>query len=123
MKAAWLSCCVSKATKAAWLSFTFLYISKLAWLSCGFLQVLQLNNNNKQGARKGNVPVQRCCIRAYLGCLTKKFLMDRFAVTFHHHAPAALFLRQGNLNQYCPYKDKRMMGDDKAVGRNSLFPL
>ena len=53
----------------------------------------------------------------------RKFLMDGSAVTFRHYDVGALFLLQGNLNQYCPYKEKRKKGDDKDDVRNSLFPL
>ena len=53
----------------------------------------------------------------------RKFLMDGSAVTFRHYDIGALFLLQGNLNQYCPYKEKRKKGDDKDDVRNSLFPL
>ena len=49
--------------------------------------------------------------------------MDGFAVTFRCHEQGALFLLQRNLNQYCPYKEKRKKGKyDKTVGRNSLLP-
>ena len=53
----------------------------------------------------------------------RKFLMDGSAVTFRHYDIGALFLLQGNLNQYCSYKEKRKQGDEKTVERNSLFPL
>ena len=53
----------------------------------------------------------------------RKFLMDRSAVTFRRYEIGALFLLQGNLNQYCPYKEKKKKGDDKTVGRNSLLAV
>ena len=50
-----------------------------------------------------------------------KFLMGGSAVTFRHYEIGALFLHQGHLNQYCPYKKKGRKAITKLLGEIVYF--